>query len=216
MVLWATDLRGAFCQPKGIEMAKIDFWYSIGSTYSYLTVMRVPDLAKATGIEFRWRPFNVRHVMVEQNNIPFKGKPEKAAYMWRDIERRALNRGLKPTVPAPYPLPKLVFANLVAVVGTEEGWVEDYTRATYQRWFEVGQPAGEEPNLSESLQEIGLDPVSVIETAKSDRIANSLLHATKEAMALGIFGSPTLAVGNEIFWGDDRINDALAWAQRSP
>ena len=70
-------------------MQSIDFWYSIGSTYSYLSVMRLADVARATGVAFRWRPFNVRHVMTLQNNIPFRDKPVKTAYMWHDIERRA-------------------------------------------------------------------------------------------------------------------------------
>ena len=126
-------------------MVTVDFWYSIGSTYSYLSVMRLPDLAEATGVAFRWRPFDVRHIMVEQDNIPFRNKPVKAAYMWRDIARRAENYGLQPVVPAPYPLRELVFANRIAMVGSEEGWAEEYTRAAYRRWFEAGQPAGEEP-----------------------------------------------------------------------
>jgi len=74
-------------------MALIDFWHSIGSTYSYLTVMRLPHVAGASGVDFRWRPFNVRHVMTGQNNIPFKDKPVKAAFMWRDIERHARKYG---------------------------------------------------------------------------------------------------------------------------
>ena len=143
-------------------MTTIDFWYSIGSTYSYLTVMRLPEVAKASGLAFRWRPFNVRHVMVEQNNIPFKDKPVKSAYMWRDIERRAARHRLAPSLPAPYPLSGLVLANRVAILGVEEGWVEDYTRATYRRWFEKGEPAGQEPNLSASLAEIGQDPARVL------------------------------------------------------
>ena len=84
-------------------MVEIDFWYSIG------TVMRLPEVERAHNMTFRWRPFDVRHVMVEQNNIPFKGKPVKAAYMWRDIERRAERYGLSPKVPAPYPLPGKAF-----------------------------------------------------------------------------------------------------------
>ena len=75
-------------------MKPIDFWYFIGSTYSYLTVMRLAEVADATGAAFRWRPFNVRDIMVEQNNRPFVGKPVKSAYMWRDIERRAALYGL--------------------------------------------------------------------------------------------------------------------------
>lgn len=136
-------------------MSTIDFWYSIGSTYSYLTVMRLPDPVQTSDVSFRWRPFNVRHVMTVQNNIPFKDKPEKTAYMWRDIQRRAARLGFTPTVPAPYPLPGLVLANQVAVLGAEEGWGEAYTRATYRRWFQSGQPAGEDPNLTECLSEIG-------------------------------------------------------------
>lgn len=194
-------------------MTTIDFWYSIGSTYSYLTVMRLPAVAQATGATFRWRPFNVRHVMVTQNNIPFKDKPEKTAYMWRDIQRRAGGYGLTPAIPAPYPLPGLVLANQVAVLGAQEGWAEAYTRATYRRWFDLGQPASEDPNLTASLTEIGQDPARVLEVARSDRIITALAEATETAMALGIFGSPTFAVGAELFWGDDRLDDALRWAR---
>jgi len=99
----------------------MEFWVSIGSTYSYLTVMRI-DAAAEAGVSVTWRPFNVREIMVEQNNIPFKDKPVKTAYMWRDIERRAALHGLPASLPAPYPLPELPFANQVAVMGLKEGW----------------------------------------------------------------------------------------------
>lgn len=194
-------------------MSQIDFWYSIGSTYSYLTVMRLPEIEKTSGVEFRWRPFDVRHVMIEQKNIPFKDKPVKTAYMWRDIERRAEGYGLHPRIPAPYPLPGLVLANQVATLGVDEGWVVDYTRATYRRWFERGEPAGEEPNISESLKEIGCDPHRVLAAAQSDRIVNALATCTEEATELGVFGSPTFVVDGEVFWGDDRLADALHWSQ---
>lgn len=196
-------------------MAAIDFWYAIGSTYSYLTVMRLPQVERDTGIAFRWRPFNVRHVMVEQNNVPFKDKPVKAAYMWRDIARRAQRYGLSPRLPAPYPLPGLVLANLVATLGAEEGWGVDYTRATYRRWFEKGEPAGEEPNLSASLADIGRDPAATLAAAQSDRVADALAAETDVAMRLGVFGAPTFVVDGEVFWGDDRLDDAIAWAQGS-
>lgn len=198
---------------EGDEVAKIDFWFSIGSTYSYLTVMRLDEVEKSHAVEFIWRPFNVRHVMVEQNNIPFKDKPVKIAYMWRDIERRADRYGLAPTLPAPYPLPGLVEANLVATLAAEEGWVRDYVRATYRRWFENGEPAGEDPNLSESLKEIGRDPDQVLAQARSEHIATALSAATDEAMKLGIFGSPCFLVEGEVFWGDDRLEDAILWSK---
>ncbi len=196
-------------------MSQMDFWYSIGSTYSYLTVMRLSALETASGVTIRWRPFDVRHVMVEQNNIPFKDKPIKTAYMWRDIQRRAHRYGLSPEIPAPYPLPGLVLANQIATLGVEEGWVADYTQATYRRWFEGGQPAGQEPNISESLREIGCDPSEVLAAARSERIKDKLAQETEEAMKLGVFGSPTFAVGQEVFWGDDRLEDALLWAKEN-
>ncbi|MEQ9673721.1 MAG: 2-hydroxychromene-2-carboxylate isomerase [Roseovarius indicus] len=194
-------------------MAHIDFWYSIGSTYTYLTVPRIEEAARVAGVGLRWRPFNVRTVMIEQNNVPFMNKPVKAAYMWRDIGRRAERYGLTPHLPAPYPLAELELANRVAVLGEEEGWVAAYTRATYRRWFEEGQPAGEEPNLSESIAETGLDPARVIEEARSEATGAVLDAVTEEAMGLGVFGSPSFVVGEEVFWGDDRLDDALDWAR---
>ena len=192
-------------------MARIDFWYSIGSTYSYLSVMRLADVAARTGAGFRWRPFNVRDIMVEQNNRPFVGKPEKTAYMWRDIERRAAMYGLPISVPAPYPLDELELANRVAVLGEAEGWCADYTRATYRRWFQQGQPAGSSPNLEDSLREIGQDADAVVARARGEDAGAALRAATEEALALGVFGSPTFSVDGELFWGDDRLDDALTW-----
>jgi 2-hydroxychromene-2-carboxylate isomerase len=194
-------------------MASIDFWFSIGSTYSYLSVMRLPYVAREHDVQFRWRPFNVRHVMVTQNNIPFKDKPVKAAYMWRDVQRRAGRYGLTPSLPAPYPLPGLVIANQVAIVGAQEGWVEAYARATYRRWFELGEPAGEEPNLTQSILEAGQAGERVLARARSEETAKALAQTTEEAMALGIFGSPSFVVGREVFWGDDRLDDAILWAK---
>lgn len=196
-------------------MQPVDFWVSIGSTYSYLSVMRLPALAEARGAKVRWRPFDVRHVMVEQDNIPFKGKPVKAAYMWRDIERRAARYGLSPRLPAPYPLPGLVLANKVALLGVEEGWTEAYVRAAYRGWFEESQPAGEEPNLSRSLAAAGCDLQDVMARAASPDAASALQTVTEEAMALGVFGAPSFVVGGEVFWGDDRLEDALDWAART-
>lgn len=189
----------------------IDFWFMIGSTYTYLTVSRFHQVEAATGIQFRWRPFNVRAIMQEMNNIPFATKPIKLAYMWRDIERRASKYGLPSKVPAPYPLKNLELANRVAVLGESEGWCADYVRATYRRWFVDGKEAGAEPNLSESLREIGQDPGRIIPAAGQDSIGRALEAATAEAKNLKIFGAPTFVTRGELFWGDDRLEDAIAW-----
>lgn len=191
----------------------VDFWFSVGSTYTYLTVMRLDEVERKSGVRFRWRPFSVRAIMKEMDNTPFSTKPVKAAYMWRDIERRAAQRGLPVRVPAPYPLPDFDLANRVAVLGAREGWCADYVRAAYRRWFQDGEPAGSEPSLSASLLEIGQDPKRVTAAARGDEIGRAYDQATDEARLLGIFGAPTFAVADEIFWGDDRLEDAIAWAR---
>ena len=189
----------------------IDFWFSTGSTYTYLTVSRLEQVEKATGVRFNWRPFSVRALMREQNNIPFATKPIKTAYMWRDIERRAAMYGLGAKVPAPYPLQEFDLANRVALLGLEEGWGKPYIVASYRRWFVDGQEPALEPNLSASLKEAGQDPARVVPLAEADKIGQAYTDATDEARRLGLFGSPTFAVDGELFWGDDRLDDALSW-----
>ncbi len=120
----------------------IDFWVFIGSTYSYLSIMRLAEVERQTGVGFRWRAFSARAIMIEQNNIPFRDKPVKAAYMWRDIGRRAPMYGLKPKLPAPYPLAEADAANLAAIVGEAEGFAPAYIRETYRRWFDAGRARG--------------------------------------------------------------------------
>ena len=193
----------------------MDVWVSIGSTYCYLTVNRVEAAARAAGVPLRWRVLDVRTLTIRQDNIPFATKPAKLAYMWRDLGRRAAARGLSPRLPAPYPLADLARANRVALVGLEEGWGPAYIRETYRRWFEEGAPAGEEPNLSASLAELGLDPGAVIARADAEATVAALARATDAAEAAGLFGVPSFVVAGELFWGDDRLEDALAHAARA-
>jgi 2-hydroxychromene-2-carboxylate isomerase len=189
----------------------IDFWFSVGSTYTYLTVSRLPAVSKASGVRFNWRPFSVRAIMREQNNIPFAGKPVKTAYMWRDIERRAGLHGLPVKVPAPYPLKEFDLAHRLALLGLAEGWGITYIQASYRRWFVDGQEPAVEPSLSASLAEAGQQPARCLERAAGSDIAERYDSETAAAKAMGIFGSPTFAVGGELFWGDDRLDDALSW-----
>jgi 2-hydroxychromene-2-carboxylate isomerase len=189
----------------------IDFWFTMGSTYSYLSVMRLADVERSTGITFRWRPFHLLLILQEMKHIPFADKPAKSRYMWRDIERRAAMHGLPAKLPAPYPAKQSVTANLVAIVGMREGWGADFVRAAYRRWFQAGEETGSEANLSSSLRDIGQDPARVRALASSAAANETMLAETDVARALGIFGSPTFTVGDELFWGDDRLEDAIGW-----
>jgi 2-hydroxychromene-2-carboxylate isomerase len=194
------------------QVEPIDFWYSIGSTYTYLAVARIESVEAASGVTFRWRPFNIRHVLNEHKNIPYPAQSAKAAYMWRDIERWAAYCGLSPSLPAPYPTPNSPLANRVAILGAQQGWLKQYTKATYRLWFEEGQFCGEDPNISASIAAAGQDAEKVLDEASSSAVAAALQSATEEAMSLGIFGAPTFAVGGEPFWGNERMEDAVSWA----
>jgi 2-hydroxychromene-2-carboxylate isomerase len=190
----------------------IDFWFSIGSPYTFLAVMRMDRFEDTTDVRFRWRPFNVRTLMIEMDNVPAR-KPVKMAYAWRDVQRRAERYGVPFRIPPPYPLQNFDLANRIAVVAAREDWCPDYVRAACRRWFVDGHEAGSEPNVSNSLREVGQERERVLALAQSDEVGRAYQAATDEARALGIFGVPTFVTRGELFWGDDRLEDAVAWHQ---
>jgi len=146
-------------------------------------------------------------------HVPFTDKPAKLAHMWRDIERRAGMYGIPAQLPVTYPVKRSDLANQIATLGMEEGWGPQFVRAAYRRWFVSGEETGGERNVHESLREIGQDPDRVLTEAASSRIAAKLAAETEIARRLGIFGSPSFVVGQELFWGDDRLEDAISWSK---
>tara|TARA_B100001758_G_scaffold234292_1_gene233343 strand:+ start:291 stop:887 length:597 start_codon:yes stop_codon:yes gene_type:complete len=195
-------------------MKNIDFYFSIGSTYTFLSVTRILDIEKKNNIKFNWKPFSVRAIMKEMNNIPFpKDKKNKVDYMWRDIERRAKSYGFFAKTPVPYPLSEFDLANQIAILGLEEGWGIDYVRLTYKKWFQEGKEPAIDPSISEVCDELKLNKNEIITAAKDQIIQNKYLLNTDSARNNKIFGSPTFVVNSEIFWGDDRMEDAIAWSK---
>jgi len=153
--------------------------------------------------------------MREMDNIPFVGKSAKEKYMWRDLQRRAERYGIPANLPIEYPLKHFDLANRVAIVAQQEGCCSQYARTTYQLWFQEGLPAGKEGNLDESLRMADQQPDRVLKIANSYSINHAYEDATSRARTLGIFGSPTFVVhGHELFWGDDRLEDALDYSCR--
>ena len=196
-------------------MKEIDFYFSIGSTYTYLSVTRIVEVEKKNQIKFNWKPFSVRAIMKEMNNIPFpKDKVNKVNYMWRDIERRAEAYGFFAKTPVPYPLSEFDLANQIAILGISEGWGIDYVRSTYKKWFQEGKEPAIDPSISEICNELNLNKEDIISKAKTSKIEQKYLNNTDEARKLKIFGSPSFIVNNEIFWGDDRMEDAIQWSKK--
>ena len=197
-------------------MNNIDFYFSIGSTYTYLSITRILDVEKKHQVKFNWIPFSVRSIMKEMNNIPFpKEKMNKVNYMWRDIERRAEGYGFFAKTPVPYPLTEFDLANKLAILGLKEGWGVDYIRLTYKRWFQEGKEPATEPNISEIFKEIKIDKEKAIIDANSSEIEKQYLKNTESARENKVFGSPSFIVNSEIFWGDDRMEDAIKWSKKN-
>lgn len=194
--------------------ARLDMSFFYGSMYTYLTVMRVEEAAARAGVAVLWRPFNVREIMLEQNNIPFRDKPVKMRYMWRDIERRAARHGIPFDRVPTYPVDPESLANRVGVVAATEGWCPEYTEATYRAWFLEDKPPEDPEHLRSILAALGKDPEAVVALADSEEIRDRYDAETGAARGMGIFGSPTFVVADEIFWGDDRLEDALEWCDR--
>ena len=196
-------------------MKNIDFYFSIGSTYTYLTVTRILDIEKKHQIKFNWKPFSVRVIMKEMDNIPFpKDKINKVNYMWRDIERRAEGYGFFAKTPVPYPLSEFDLANQIAILGLDKGWGTDYIRLTYKKWFQEGKEPAIDPSISEICKELGLNKDEIISEAKSEIFEKKYMSNTDSARKKKVFGSPSFIVENEIFWGDDRMEDAINWAKK--
>jgi len=190
----------------------LDFFFFYGSIHAYLSVMRIAAVAAPRGIEIRWRPFNLRAILIEQNNTAFARNPVRLAYNWRDIARRAARLGVAFTGPAPYPADPDLLALRVGTVAAHEGWCDAYTRATFAAWFLDRRVAGLPENVEHVLAELKRPAADILARAAAPETADRLAVETDAARALGIFGSPTFAVGSEIFWGDDRLDDAIAFA----
>ena len=196
-------------------MSDIDFFFSIGSTYTYLSVTRILEVEKKNQIKFTWKPFSVRAIMKEMNNIPFpKDKLNKVNYMWRDIERRAEGYGFFAKTPVPYPLSEFDLANQIAILGLKKGWGIDYVRLTYKKWFQEGKEPAIDPSITEVCSELNIDKDEIISQANSKEIINNYNLNTNSARDNKIFGSPSFVVKNEIFWGDDRMEDAVNWSKK--
>jgi 2-hydroxychromene-2-carboxylate isomerase len=172
--------------------------------------MRIENMAAQAEVSVRWRPFNIASVLTEH---PFLNKPAKTRYMWRDIERRTKRFGLEWNGIPPYPVDKSTLPTRIAVLGEQQGWVSEYSKAVYRAWFLEHQDIGDETVLTQILTSIGKEATAVIAQAHSAAIKQTFFHNSDLARDMGVVGSPSFVVGKEVFWGDDRLEEALEWAQ---
>ena len=193
--------------------AHIDFWFDFASTYSYPAAMRVEALACAHDVAVRWRPFLLGPIFAAQDwrDSPFNIYPAKGRYMWRDLARLCADYGLPFKHPAVFPHNSLLAAR-VALVGAEATWGPALVRALYTANFADDRDIADRGVIADLLAGLDLDAEAVLTRALSDANKAALKAQVAEAQRLGLFGAPTTMVDQEMFWGDDRLDRAVAWA----
>ncbi|MFC3457353.1 2-hydroxychromene-2-carboxylate isomerase [Massilia haematophila] len=199
--------------PSAAHPPELEFWFEFGSNYSYLALMRVEALAARNGVVLRWRPFLLGPVFRQLgwSTSPFVLQEAKGRYMWRDMEREARKYGLPFVRPSVFPR-KAVLPMRVAALGAQEAWMGAFCRRVMrQNWVEdldIDAPA----NVLRALDGLVDDPRGVVAAALLEPNKARLRASTEEAQARGVFGGPTMFAGDEMFWGNDRLEDAIAWA----
>lgn len=195
--------------PKAIE-----FWYEFASTYSYPAAMRIEELAAAKGVQVAWKPFLLGVIFRNMGfeSTPFNEQPVKGAYMWRDMERLCEKFGLGFQRPDPFPQSSM-FGTRIASALPDDGTRAAFSRALYARQFADGMGLSDQEGIAALLADLGHDPAKVIETALSQDNKDALRARTQQAVELGIFGAPMIRTSDgEMFWGHDRLEDAVQWA----
>jgi 2-hydroxychromene-2-carboxylate isomerase len=195
-------------------MAALEFWYEFGSTYSYPAAMRIEPLAEDAGVGLRWRPFLLGPIFKAYgwNDSPFNIFEAKGRYMWRDLTRICEGERIPLKLPpVRFPQNGLKAARL-ALVGEGEGWTPAFTRAVFLANYAEQKDISDEETLGAILATLGVDADAALAEASTLPIKDRLKQQTEEAAARGIFGAPSFTIGDELFWGNDRLEAALAWA----
>ena len=195
----------------------VEIWFEFASTYSYLTVSRAEAACKAAGVAYEWKPFLLGPVFQAKglSTSPFVLDPIKGAYMWRDVERRAARFGLPFQRPDIFPANGLRAARLMTAA-LDQPWCGDFARAVFQAQFVRGEDISAPETLTAALEACDVAPEPWFERAQSDPVKVALRQRTEDAQAYGLFGAPSFRVHGELFWGDDRLEDAMTWALASP
>ncbi|SEL42010.1 2-hydroxychromene-2-carboxylate isomerase [Variovorax sp. YR750] len=194
--------------------AAIEFWFDFGSNYSYLSTMRIEAEAAAHGIGIRWRPFLLGPIFRSfgWESSPFVLQKEKGDYTWKDMARQCRKYGLPWQRPTNFPRPA-VLPLRIALAGTTQPWMGEFCRRTMSMNFAEDRDIDSPQAMHELLTSLGLPAHRVIEEALSDSNKLRLRRQTETAVEKGIFGAPTFFVGDEMFWGNDRLDEAIAFCK---
>ena len=197
-------------------MAKLDFFYEFASTYSYLSAMRIDDLALDYDVDVSWRPFLLGPIFKAQgwDTSPFNVYPDKGRYMVRDLERLCDEQGLpKFKLPKTFPVHSILPSRVALCLKGEMRAA--FMRETYNAEFAHGADISDTKVIEKVLKGLGEDAAKIFEKVNTQPIKDALRAETEAAQKLKIFGAPAFVTDDgELFWGNDRLEAALEWAVR--
>jgi len=163
-----------------------------------------------------WRPLLLGPIFASQgwNNSPFNIYPAKGKYMWRDMDRLAADYGLPLRHPSAFPRNGLLAAR-VTLAHADRPWIGRFVRAVYRANFAEDRDISDPAVIGDLLTSLGIEAKSAFEAANDEANKAGLKAQTERAIALGLFGAPSFTVGEELFWGNDRLDQAVAFARKS-
>ena len=197
--------------------AGVDFFYEFASPYTCLSALRIRALARSSGVALRWRPFLLGPIFRAQGwlDSPLNLFPLRGTYAVRDVARRAHRYGFEVRFPSTFPR-NSVLASRVALVALKEGWGEAFSEGVYRAEFQRDEDIASADVVGALVAGLGQDPERVLGAAQTAEVKEALRLHGAAAQAAGIFGAPSFLVAGELFWGDDRLEDALDWARQRP
>lgn len=201
-----------------MKEAVIEFWYEFASPYSYLAAARIERLAAGRAIRLEWRPFLLGPIFKQRGRdpSPFQNpSPAQRRYRWRDVQRLCAAEGLALRLPSTYPRNGLLAAR-ATLIALDEGWGPELTRAIYRANFAEDRNIADPAVIGAVIAGLGRDAASVLARAAAPANKARLVARGEAAIARGIFGAPSFLVGEEMFWGNDRLDQAIAWAGAPP
>ena len=197
-------------------MASAEFWYEFASTYSYPAALRVAALAEQRGVSVAWRPFLLGPIFGVQGwrDSPFNIYPAKGRYMWRDVARTCEAMGVPFRRPEPFPQGSLLAARVALTLQGEARAA--FSRAVFSAEFGRGESISDRALLAALLAACGADAEAALGSAESDANKAALKAECARAAGIGIVGAPSIVTADdEVFWGNDRLEQALDWAARA-
>ena len=200
-----------------MPQAVLEFWFDFASTYSYPAAMRIAPLAMKAGVTVKFRPFLLGPIFKAQGweTSPSTLYPAKGRNMWRDLERLCADLELPFRRPDIFPQNSLLAAR-VALIGLAQNWGENFCRAVFHAQFAEGRRIDDPAVIEALLTKLGADLHATMGDAQSEANKTRLRQQTETAQRLDLFGAPSFRTSQgELFWGNDRLEQALRWAVRA-